>query len=157
MADSQGRESRRGWLLRSLRVVIGATVVAIFYPVIWFLRPRAGKQSSTAEMVAPYTADQLKPDAEGRWPPPFNFAGKPCLLVRTPDGEVRAFNAICTHLSCTVEFRPAQPDIFCNCHNGVFNLSGRNVAGPPPRPLEQYQVSLRGTPGKEEIVVSRSA
>jgi hypothetical protein len=36
-------------------------------------------------------------------------------------------------------------------------LNGHNVSGPPPRPLEMYKVTLRGKPGQEEIIVSRSA
>jgi Rieske Fe-S protein len=106
--------------------------------------------------VAPYRVHELKTDEEGNWPAPFNFDGKPCLVVRTLDNEVRAFNAICTHTQCTVEYRPEKGVIFCACHNGVFDLEGRNVSGPPPRPLEALKVMLRGTPGEEEIVVSRS-
>ena len=99
--------------------------------------------------------DQLKPDAEGNWPPPFDFGGKPCLLILV-EGQPRALNAVCTHLECTVEYRPAQGDIFCNCHNGVYDLNGRNVSGPPPRPLEVYKaVKGNGNPGQEEIIVSR--
>jgi Rieske Fe-S protein len=71
-------------------------------------------------------------------------------------GDVRAFNAICTHVDCTVQYRPEKGDIFCNCHNGVYDLNGTNISGPPPRPLEVYKVTLRGKPGQEEIVVSRS-
>jgi Rieske Fe-S protein len=110
------------------------------------------------EVVAPYKVSDLKPDAEGHWPPPFEFNGKPCLLIRTPSGDVRAFNAICTHVACTVSYRAAEGDIFCNCHNGVYNLNGQNVSGPPPRPLQEYKVTTRPsqTPGQEEIVVSRS-
>jgi Rieske Fe-S protein len=107
------------------------------------------------EAVAPFKANQLRPDAEGVWPAPFNFGGKPCLVVRTPQGEIRAFNAVCTHVECTVQHRPDKGDIFCGCHNGVYDLTGRNVSGPPPRPLEPYRVTLRGKPGQEEIVVSR--
>ncbi len=71
-------------------------------------------------------------------------------------GDVRAFNAICTHVDCTVQYRPEKNDIFCTCHNGVYDLKGRNVSGPPPRPLEEYEVTLRGDPGEEEIIVSRT-
>ena len=148
---------RRGWLLRSLNAAIAATVVALVYPIARFLRPRAGSSSGRLEMVAPYRVNELRPDASGAWPPPFNFGGKPCLLVLMPDGEVRAFNAVCTHIECTVEYRRAKGEIFCNCHNGVYDLNGRNVSGPPPRPLEVYKVTLRGTPGQEEIVVSRAS
>jgi cytochrome b6-f complex iron-sulfur subunit len=109
------------------------------------------------EIVAPYRLNQLRPDAQGNWPPPFNFGGKPCLLVLSGERTVRAFNAVCTHLDCTIEFRPGTSDMFCPCHNGVYDMNGRNVSGPPPRPLEEYKVTLRGTPGQEEIVVSRTA
>jgi len=167
---------RRNWLLSSLQVSIAATLGALFYPVVRFLRPREATTSGAQEVVAPYTPNQLKPDAEGHWPRPFNFGGKPCLLVLSPDGEkrlaegqklvdgdIKAFNAICTHLDCTVEYRPEKADIFCNCHDGVYDLNGTNVSGPPPRPLEKYKVTLRETgkpgqarPGQEEIVVSRT-
>jgi cytochrome b6-f complex iron-sulfur subunit len=62
-------------------------------------------------------------------------------------------------VQCTVEYRPAEGDIFCNCHNGVYDLNGHNVSGPPPRPLEEYKVTLRkaGNSPQEEIVVSRNA
>ena len=109
-------------------------------------------------MVAPYRMDELqRAEKTGLWPPPFNFGGKPCLLILV-DGQPRAFNAVCTHLQCTVEYRAASQDIFCNCHNGVYDLNGRNIAGPPPRPLEVYQaVKGGGKPGQEEIIVSRKA
>jgi Rieske Fe-S protein len=156
MAEAPEPLPRRIVLLRGLQAGIAATLAAIFYPVARFLWPRAATSSGAMEVVAPYTVDQLKPDAEGKWRPPFNFDGKPCLLIRTPEGEIKAFNAICTHLDCTVEYRAEKHDIFCNCHNGVYDLNGRNVAGPPPRPLEAYKVTRRGKPGQEEIVVSRT-
>ena len=147
--------SRRHWLLRALQGAIAATLAVILYPVGRFLRPRAAATSGALELVAPYRMDQLKADAEGRWPPPFNFGGKPCLLVLV-DGEPRAFNAVCTHVQCTVEYRPQTGDVFCACHNGVYDLNGHNVSGPPPRPLEVYKaVKGKGKPGQEEIIVSR--
>jgi len=164
MSDGLQDDSRRAWLLRSLAGAISATVVAIFYPVACFLRPRRATVSGALEVVAPFKVSEL-PNAPGN---PFNFGGKPCLVVLTPDGanrrasgdrlqsdDVRAFNALCTHVDCTVKYRPDRADIFCSCHEGVYDLNGKNVAGPPPRPLEMYQVTLRGDVGKEEIVVSR--
>jgi cytochrome b6-f complex iron-sulfur subunit len=156
MANVGGPLPRRRWLLGGLQVSVAATLAAIFYPVVRFLRPRAATSSGALEMIAPYKVSDLKTDAEGHWPPPFNFDGKPCLVIRTPEGEVRAFNAVCTHVECTVEYREAQADIFCNCHNGLYDLRGHNVSGPPPRPLQMYKVTLRGKPGQEEIIVSRS-
>ena len=149
---------RRSWLARCLGGGVAATLAALFYPVVMFLRPRAATSSGGLEMVAPYRMDELtQAEKSGKPLAPFNFGGKPCLLILV-DGQPRAFDAVCTHLQCTVEYRPAQKDIFCNCHNGVYDLNGRNVAGPPPRPLEVYQaVKGSGKPGQEEILVSRKA
>ena len=148
---------RRTWLLSSLQAGVSVTVAAVFYPVVRFLWPRPTTSSGEMQVVAPYRAHELRPDAEGHWPAPFNFGGKPCLLISTSDGEIRAFNAICTHVDCTVDYRADQEDIFCNCHNGVYDLRGRPVSGPPPRRLEEYKVTLgAGNPGQEEIIVSRA-
>jgi Rieske Fe-S protein len=164
MADMPQDTNRRAWLLRSLAATIAATVVAIFYPVAWYLRPRRATVSGALEVVAPFRVNEL-PHAAGN---PFNFGGKPCLVVLTPDGakrltsgqklrsdDIRAFNALCTHVDCTVKYRQERGDIFCSCHDGIYDLNGKNVAGPPPRPLEMYKVTLRGKAGEEEIVVSR--
>lgn len=83
----------------------------------------------------------------------FRFGNKSGILVRTPEGDYRAFSAVCTHLQCTVQYRQDFKHIWCACHNGHFDLTGRNIAGPPPRPLEEYRVEIRG----EEVVVIRRA
>lgn len=155
---------RRALLLRSLKAVIATTAFAVFYPVIWFLRPRRATVSGAQEIVAPFKVHELTATRDN----PFNFGGKPCLVVMTSDGakrlaqkerlhsdDVKAFNAVCTHMDCTVRYRAERGDIFCGCHEGVYDLSGHNVSGPPPRPLESYKVTLRGDPGQEEIVISR--
>jgi Rieske Fe-S protein len=67
------------------------------------------------------------------------------------DGQYRALSATCTHLSCTVQYRGDLRQVWCACHNGMYDLAGRNLSGPPPRPLEQYDVHVRG----DEIIVSR--
>ena len=83
----------------------------------------------------------------------FKFGNRPGILVRTPSGELRAFTARCTHLDCTVQYRDDVSHIWCACHNGHFDLQGRNISGPPPTPLEQFDVNVRG----DQIVVSRSS
>jgi len=81
----------------------------------------------------------------------FKFGAEPGLLVRTTEGELKAFSARCTHLNCTVQYDPAEKLIVCACHNGQFDLNGKNIAGPPPKPLPALNVNVRG----DEIVVSR--
>jgi Rieske Fe-S protein len=80
----------------------------------------------------------------------FKYGSKPGLLLHTNEGEWRAFSAICTHLECTVRYERAKSRIFCACHEGVYDLAGKNVSGPPPKPLNKYVVEVDG----DDLVVS---
>lgn len=74
----------------------------------------------------------------------FAFGKRPALLVRDEAGGFTAFLATCTHLACTVTYDPARRQIVCPCHQGLFDLEGKVVGGPPPRPLERLDVELDG-------------
>jgi len=67
-----------------------------------------------------------------------------CILVRLSDAEFVAYSQKCTHLSCAVIPRPDQGVIHCPCHEGFFDLrTGRQVSGPPPRPLPRITLEIR--------------
>ena len=77
----------------------------------------------------------------------FNYPGPqdPCVLVRTKTGNLVAYSQKCTHLSCAVIPRPDLGVLQCPCHEGVFDLStGRQLAGPPPRPLPRITIEVAG-------------
>jgi Rieske Fe-S protein len=141
---------RRTFLDALLAVGFVSTAVAMAYPVVRFLIPPASGEPATASVVAGRAA-ALQPNSAAI----FRFGSKPGIIVRTSDGEVRAFSAVCTHLDCTVQYRADTSQLWCACHNGTYDLGGNVVSGPPPRGLERFTVNLRGTPGEEEIVVSR--
>jgi Rieske Fe-S protein len=68
-----------------------------------------------------------------------------CVLVRLGESELVAYSQKCTHLSCAVVPRPDKGVLHCPCHEGFFDLrSGRNIAGPPPRPLPRILLEVRG-------------
>ncbi len=73
----------------------------------------------------------------------FRFGSKPGLLILSSDGTYHALSAVCTHLNCTVQYRPERRDIWCACHNGTYSVDGHNISGPPPKPLEEYQVAIK--------------
>lgn len=83
----------------------------------------------------------------------IKFGNKPALLVKVNDTEFKAFSAVCTHLNCTVQYQDTTRQIWCACHNGTYDMSGRVVGGPPPAPLEEYAVNLRG----DEVVITKKA
>jgi len=142
---------RRRFLDALLAVGFVSTAVAIAYPVSQFLIPPASGEPATASASAGKAA-ALKPNSAHI----FKFGGRPGIVVRTTDGDVRAFSAVCTHLDCTVQYKPDTTQLWCACHNGTYDLGGNVVSGPPPRALETFVVNLRGEPGDEEIVVSRA-
>jgi menaquinol-cytochrome c reductase iron-sulfur subunit len=65
------------------------------------------------------------------------------VYVLTTDGRTYiAMSNICTHLGCHIRWIAEQNHFFCPCHNGVFDPSGNVVSGPPPRPLNRYDVKV---------------
>ncbi len=67
--------------------------------------------------------------------------GKAIIVVQPTAGEAVAFSARCTHMGCTVA--PAGKELDCPCHGSVYDLTGKNVAGPAPRPLSPFAVSVK--------------
>jgi menaquinol-cytochrome c reductase iron-sulfur subunit len=65
------------------------------------------------------------------------------VYVLTENGrDFIAMSNICTHLSCRVRWIAAQGQFFCPCHNGIFGKDGSVISGPPPRPLDRYEVKV---------------
>ncbi len=123
-----------------------ASLASFAYPVLRYLVPPPVADLGGDEVIAAKVGDLKLNSARI-----FRFGNRPGLLLRVGEGEYRAFSATCTHLSCTVQYRTDLHEIWCACHNGMYDLNGRNVSGPPPRPLENYQVHVRG----DDVVVSR--
>ena len=146
MTPDQQPPTRRKVLNFFLGTSALASLGAILYPIARFMIPPRIVESAASSVVAAKVAE-VKPNS-GKV---FKFGSKPAILIQTPTGEYRAFNAVCTHLDCTVQYRPEEKLIWCACHNGRYDLTGKNISGPPPRPLEEFKVNVRG----DEIVVSR--
>jgi cytochrome b6-f complex iron-sulfur subunit len=145
-----GSFDRRRFLDALLTVGFVSTAAAIAYPVSRFLVPPASGEAATNSVVA-MKAAALKPNSGAIFP----FGSKPAIVVRSADGELSAFSAVCSHLECTVQFKTDTSQIWCACHNGLYDLAGNVISGPPPRGLERFNVNLRGDAGAEDIVVSR--
>lgn len=63
------------------------------------------------------------------------------FVIRKQDG-FRALSSICSHLGCITRYRPDDRIIACPCHGSRFNLDGEVLAGPAPRPLQQFEMAL---------------
>ncbi len=141
--------SRRGFINLLLSTGGAALLGAILYPMLRFLIPPRVPEAASSSVVAG-NLDELSPNS-GKI---FRFGDKAGILIRTSTGEFKAFSATCTHLSCTVQYRSDISHIWCACHNGHYDVNGKNISGPPPRPLEEFTVFVRG---KEIVVAKKNA
>jgi Rieske Fe-S protein len=76
----------------------------------------------------------------------FNYPGRndPAVLVRTSEGEYRAYSRRCSHAGCSVEFDAPSRRLKCPCHQGAYDVRvGQVVFGPPRRPLDEVVLQVR--------------
>ena len=140
--------TRRRWLDILISAGWLSFLGSVLYPVLRYLDPP--KQAEAVETSVKVGKVSDFPVNSGKG---FAMNNKPGLLVNTVKGELKAYSAVCTHLECTVQYKPELEHIWCACHNGHYDLTGRNIAGPPPRPLEEFQVNIKDG----EVFVSKKA
>jgi Rieske Fe-S protein len=162
------RPTRRSFFKEALTLVIGgvATLTPLIAGIAFFLDPiirrrkaaqgESGSASAEAGEFLPTgtTVDALP--ADGRPQPVVIRADRvdawnmfpnqqigSVYLKKTPDGKVVAFNTICPHLGCAIDYRPAQGDFFCPCHTSTFSADGQPVNAIPPRAMDSLEVEVR--------------
>ena len=145
--NEKQESTRRSFLNSILGVGVVGWVVSILYPIFEYLKVPPLAESVPTSVIAA-KAGALKPN-QGIV---FKFGNQPAIVVRGADRSLKAFSAVCTHLQCTVQYRSDMQRIWCACHNGVYDLNGQNISGPPPRPLEAYKVITKG----EDVIVSKA-
>lgn len=135
-----------------LKYILGGSLVAwaasILYPLFAYLKPPKEAEVEVTSVKAGKLSEIEKESGTI-----VRFGNKPVILIRTASGELRAFSGTCTHLDCTVQYKKEMGVIWCACHNGKYDLSGRNVSGPPPKPLDEFRVVVQG----DEVFVSKKA
>lgn len=138
--------TRRKFLNFLLGITGIGTLSSMLYPLFKYITPVKGEEVLSGSVSAGKVGE-LKPNSAKI----FKFGAKPGILILTQNGEYKAFSATCTHLNCIVQYKEDIQHIWCACHNGHYDLNGRNISGPPPKPLEEFEVMLTG----DEIFVRR--
>jgi len=114
-----------------------AAVIGVIYPIFRYLTPPKQEEAVVSSVNLGPSKDF--PNNTGKI---FRFGNKPGILIRSSDGKFRAFYATCTHLDCIVQYDAKGGDIWCACHGGRYDLNGKNISGPPPRPLPALAVNV---------------
>ncbi|MFA3783969.1 ubiquinol-cytochrome c reductase iron-sulfur subunit [Melioribacteraceae bacterium 4301-Me] len=130
-------------ILLSLSGIAG--LGAIFYPIFSYLIPPKISEPKVNSVKVGSASDF--PNNSYKI---VKFGRKPVILIKTVEGDFKALSATCTHLECIVQYKSDTHQIWCACHNGIYDLNGRNVSGPPPRPLTPYDVKIIN----DEIVIT---
>ena len=135
---------------RFLNYLLGGSLLgwlgSLLYPVFSFLKPPPVAEANVGTVSAGLASEIASNSGQI-----VRFGRTPVLLVKTDEGDLRAFAATCTHLDCIVQYRSDLERIWCACHNGTFDLTGRNISGPPPKPLTEFDVNVVD----DEVLISR--
>jgi nitrite reductase/ring-hydroxylating ferredoxin subunit len=137
--------TRRQFLNGLLGGWLATLVASLLYPVIKFIFP---PYKEPDKVILPFSDfKSMDPKSVKS----FAWGSKPGLLKKVDEETYLAFVTVCSHLDCTVTYLPDQRKFFCACHNGWYDEGGRNIAGPPPRPLRQLIVQVEG----ENLIIKR--
>ncbi|MEJ2757490.1 MAG: ubiquinol-cytochrome c reductase iron-sulfur subunit [Anaerolineales bacterium] len=147
--DQHGEEiSRKGFLGTAIFAIGGIIGFSIGLPAIaYILGPALQKQdeqnwialgASTKVEVGVPTLFKARVEQKAGW---ITNEEELTFYVLTENGrDFVAMSNVCTHLGCRVRWVDDQGEFFCPCHNGVFDKEGQVVDGPPPKPLNRYEV-----------------
>lgn len=144
--------SRRSFLNAMLGLGGLGWAGVIAYPVLTYLNPDSA--APDADEVTLGDGDVKQLTAAGYVI--VRLGSDRVLVLRGRDGGLRALNAACTHEGCTVQYRSDQDVVWCACHNARFDLAGRVVSGPPPRPLPLFKVAEAKVGDAVQVTVSRA-
>lgn len=142
--------SRRKFLGGVIGVVAAAVTALVGLPAIGYIISPGVKRQNSDKWLPLGPVESLTPGV----PTGFPFSRTitdgwvqatqtGVAYALTSDGQnVKVFSNVCTHLSCRVNWDEGRNGFFCPCHDGLFSKEGEVVAGPPPRPLDQFETKI---------------
>lgn len=139
--------SRRTFLDVLLGVGVIGTIASALYPIYKYMTPLPQRIGGA---ITKLTKDQVQKLMGRKKSVIIRAGGEKVIVFDDPQDKSRALNAKCTHEGCTVQYKPGEGVIWCACHNGFYDLDGRVISGPPPRPLARYEVTRKS---EEDISV----
>jgi len=144
---SNSKTSRRDFL----DLLVGASflgwLVSMAYPIVRYLKPLPQTGPTGPTHLTRDESSKLEQNKFVIVP----VSGQRVIVLQAPDQQLFAFSAKCTHEGCTITYQPGQSVLWCPCHDGRFDLTGRVLSGPPPQPLLKYLAKRQPDGG---IVVS---
>ncbi|MFN3395881.1 MAG: ubiquinol-cytochrome c reductase iron-sulfur subunit [Thermodesulfovibrionales bacterium] len=119
----------------------GAALTSIGAPAITNRREGKWIEAAKAEELVPeqFNRVSILYDAKDGW---LEGKIKQLVYVKLIGEEVLALSATCSHLGCNVNYDEQSGGFKCPCHSGVYDASGKNISGPPPKPLTRLEAKI---------------
>jgi cytochrome b6-f complex iron-sulfur subunit len=133
--DDAGRRRFLSQAVMGFGLLFG--VGTLGFRFLQFLMPARREKQMQAILIGP---ESRIPVGEAL---PMDLGGQKILVLKTDEG-VAAFSRRCTDLGCLVSWNRERQQFICPCHQGTFDNTGRNISGPPPRPLDRLEIVKRG-------------
>ena len=151
MNQHQG-PGRRGFHLAMIYGLWGVITSALTLPAaVYLLFPPKAKK--TTQWVDAADLTQIQPKAPEEvvfrknrvdgWK--VTSEKSTAWVVKLADNQAIAFSPQCTHLGCAYHWDENNKNFLCPCHTSTFDMEGKVLSGPAPRPLDRFQVRIEGT------------
>jgi len=128
---------RRDFLSLILGIFSATAIGSFAYPLIRFLAPpeeKAGIKNITINKDSIHTGKAKE----------IVLGTTPAIVINRPVEGYIALSRVCTHLGCLVSYDEEGQRLICPCHAGVYDLEGRVLSGPPPKPLQRLPLKVEG-------------
>lgn len=139
MMGNSEKISRKSFIQYLMRGAFSFTILTVGVTIAEFLWPRFRGETGGEEKIDVGLVGELPPGKAKK----VLFRNKPVWVIHSASG-FSAISAICTHFSCIVSWDESKGEVLCPCHGARFDPKGNVLAGPPPKPLPSYQVSVVG-------------
>ncbi|MGD8415355.1 MAG: ubiquinol-cytochrome c reductase iron-sulfur subunit [Candidatus Latescibacterota bacterium] len=133
---SEPRMTRRSFFGKLWLAVGGVVVVEYALIAADFIRPHRRDEEEGVGVVVAGPEERFEPGSVTAFPEGRFY------LSRLEDGGFLALSRRCTHLGCTVPWDSAQGLFVCPCHASAFDITGKVLSPPAPRPLDLYPVRI---------------
>ena len=133
LTTAHPKTSRRHFIDLLLGASALGWIVSVAYPVIRYLKPLPQSGATGPTRLTREEAAKLEEKRFVIIP----VSGQRVIVFQSED-QLYAFSAKCTHEGCTITYQPGQSVLWCPCHDGRFDLTGRVLSGPPPQPLGKF-------------------
>ncbi len=64
------------------------------------------------------------------------------LELRNSDPRLTVLSPVCPHLGCAPQWTPDKKEFICPCHHSIYQLNGKRIGGPAPRPMDSLPVRV---------------